>query len=351
MSIYIEDYANILPDEKLNVFVSFIDNVLMKVDSTISSLILAKQSLADESPAYILQRRKKLYRLKILREHNKELVHEYDDKIDLLIDAFKQKIKVEIPCDKDNLVVIPKYNYNWERNSCHFNSMLQLFSSLSFVLNKLQQNTNKDEKGKILFEALIAPHFKQLISTVSSYAVSQELNMPLMHEGGWSNDDLKYLTQILWKNGVSKNILFVYTGSLDLLEEDEKDKNISQLLYKYQPIYFITDIQVFNLSMNIEDSRANCLNYLAFSVDGKIEYSLSAITIDLIPNVKTVIKSRAIGHVVCGFVAPNEPVENQKFIIRDDMKPTLGDNTATKISFDSTSIYQNCSTACYVRIT
>lgn len=194
------------------------------------------------------------------------------DVIPFIVD--KRPIDLVVP------VQIPHYNLLHVGNICHFNSCINILSSMTLLIAKLA-DLNKSyklkETAKNIYQYLLNAHSYIDLNPSLLLSIASELKIPMgvMEE---ATETMKKLMSCLYASGLPLEETFFWDSTDQFYKQNELTHQLSTKLSELKPDYFLCSIHDFNSIYNI-DSRT--IELQAFDVtddDNKVlvSYTLSS---------------------------------------------------------------------------
>ena len=175
----------------------------------------------------------------------------------------------------DTLISIPKYNLPHIAMNCHFNVGISLLSSLDLIIEYMQKIENPSEDFILLGNAITNCNLQNSINITKKL----KINILSIDE---AEHTFKKLMKVIYEK-IPKNIIQYWDASDDFNDEIDKKLTIHQLIHKYQPQYFICNIQDFNTVLDIKSSLIHVRNFninpLNENQRTKINYNLHAVVV------------------------------------------------------------------------
>ena len=206
---------------------------------------------------------------------------------------------------------IPKYNLRHFGMICHFNSCLNLLSSLTGLiggLNDLYENRKLNNKAELIYRHLInTMSYVDLNPKLAESIIDKlDINPNLINE---ATETMKKLLKPLYDSGLSLTNTFFWDSSDKFYKSNVLRHTLYDKLVELKPLYFICSVHDFNSTYNIDDYQVNVQDFSVLDKATKKQtyYKLSSVVI---------FNS---GHYTSAFLVGGQ--EPQDVIIKNDLVP------------------------------
>lgn len=181
----------------------------------------------------------------------------------------KKVVKLKIP------ISIPMYNLIHIGNICHFNSCINILSSMTLLINELAMLRNENmltSTAGNIYQYLLNAHSFIDLNPSLLLKILPALNISLM-DMEEANETMKKIMRCLYQSGVHLSTVFYWDSTDEFYKHDEMQHTLSTKLSELKPKYFLCNIHDFNAVYDIDQ---NTIQLEAFDVeheDGTIDCS------------------------------------------------------------------------------
>lgn len=236
-------------------------------------------------------------------------------------------------------VQIPKYNLLHFGMICHFNSCLNILSSLTGLINKL---TLLHEAQQLNPTADLI--YRHLMNTLSYVDLNPNLSNQILsvlkinpNAPGESRETMKKLMEPLYQSGLPLNNTFFWDSSDTFYKTNEINHTVSQKLSELKPKYFICSVHDFNSVYDIDDQQIDNEEFqIVDDEEGKTELSYRLSSFIIFNG----------GHYTSAFIVDNS--NPKSIIIKNDILPRY--TIETKQYNEAYNKQLQHTIACYVRL-
>ena len=194
-------------------------------------------------------------------------------------------------------VHIPKYNLRHYGMICHFNSCLNILSSLTGLISELNKLFEANKLNKPA--NLIYRHLMNSLSYVDLNPLLSEQIIKILHINpniiDEATETMKKLLEPLYQSGVSLSNVFFWDSTDKFYKTKETNHTLSQKLSELKPLYFLCSVHDFNSVYDIDDQHVNLESFDILDENNQVEASYN-LTSFIIFN---------CGHYVSAFMIPN----------------------------------------------
>ena len=234
-------------------------------------------------------------------------------------------------------VHIPKYNLRHYGMICHFNSCLNVLSSLTGFISQLNTLHESNRLNKIA--DMIYRHLMNTLSFVDLNPALSNQIIEALHINPNTIDEatetMKKILEPLYQSGLSLNNTFFWDSTDKFYKTKELTHTLSQKLSELKPLYFLCSVHDFNSVYDIDDQQVDLETFDVVDEDNTIEVSY---------NLSSFIIFNS-GHYTSAFIIPNS--DPTMISIKNDISPRYVQEQA---QYGTAFNRQNQHTiACYVK--
>lgn len=244
---------------------------------------------------------------KIITDSDDYLFFRKFDIIPLLVD--KKPVQLDFP------IYIPRYNLLHIGNICHFNSCINMLSSLTGLINDLsglKQKKLLNPNADYIYQYILNSHSFIDLNPGLLIKIIEALNISLnkMYD---ANETMKKILRQLYASGVSLQTLFYWDSTDEFYKKEELTHQLSTKLSELKPMYYLCNNHDFNSVYNID---SHMIELQSFDItdekgDTLVSYTLSSF---LIFN---------SNHYTCAFVKESDrPLKEEIQINHQALKPS-----------------------------
>ncbi len=251
--------------------------------------------------------------------------------------------------------LIPRFNLFHVGSICHFNTCVNILTSLTTVTHQLsiicQEETTIPIVRDIYQYILNSSSFLDLRpDLIPQILMSLNISMAKTEEAA---ETMKKILRVLYISGLPKSTLF-YWDATDEFDKPKESQSLSAKLEEIEPLYFMCNVHDFNSIYNIDSNHIYLQSFDVIN-DPRIPENEILNSEDekvKIINPKPVVSYKLLcfaifsnGHYVSAFVKGN--LEDETLVIKNDLSNRyINEETKNGNVFKP---YQEHTIACYLR--
>ena len=204
----------------------------------------------------------------------------------------KRPVTLKLP------VQIPPYNLLHIGNICHFNSCINMLSSLTLLiadLSKLRKSEKLSPIANNIFQYLLNAYScidlnpSLLLKIISTLHIS----LSAMEE---ATETMKKIISALYSSGIELTNTFFWDSTDKFYKQKEMNHSLSTKLTELKPCYFLCNIHDFNSVYGIDSSTIELQSFDITDENGENVTSYTLTSFIMFSN----------NHYVCAFIKPSQ---------------------------------------------